>query len=111
MRDVAYLLDAMYGPDQHDNYTLAQLGRTPPEGYTAYLTTKTSLKGMRLGIPWNPYWSTNAVSAIGYGVMLGSRLIVNAQAINTPGQRVLYESRLQELKDAGAEIYNLTVSL
>ncbi|KAF7562834.1 hypothetical protein G7046_g1293 [Stylonectria norvegica] len=53
------------------------------------VTNKDSLRGMKLGLPWNSWWSTNA-------------------AVNTPGQRELYESKGKQLKAAGAEIYNIT---
>ncbi|KAF9870983.1 amidase [Colletotrichum karsti] len=89
MKDVAILLDIMAGPDRFDNLTFDALGHYPTNGYFAEITDQKSLKGMKLGVPWNPYWST-----IG--------------AINSPGQRDAYESRLAELKAAGAEIFNLT---
>ncbi|KAJ4296860.1 hypothetical protein N0V90_006908 [Kalmusia sp. IMI 367209] len=89
VKDVALLLDVMAGADQYDNLTFSALGHFPSSGYTAEVTTKDALKGMRLGLPWNPYWSTNP-------------------SVNTPGQRGLYESRVKELEAAGAEIYNIS---
>lgn len=61
MADVAALLDIMAGPDKHDNLTFEATGKLPSEGYMAQVSTKTDLKGMKLGLPWNPYWSTNGV--------------------------------------------------
>ncbi|KAE9566929.1 hypothetical protein CGMCC3_g16923 [Colletotrichum fructicola] len=89
MRDVAVLLDIMAGPDRFDNLTFEALRNYPKDGFAAEVTDQSSLKGMKLGLPWNPYWST-----IG--------------AINSPGQREAYESRVHELRAAGAEIYNIT---
>lgn len=56
VRDAVYVLDAMYGIDPRDNYTLAQEGNTPVEGYTQFLTTKDALKGAVFGLPWNSFW-------------------------------------------------------
>ncbi|KAK7408461.1 hypothetical protein QQX98_009388 [Neonectria punicea] len=89
VKDVALLLDVMSGPDVYDNLTFEALGHYPKDGFASWVKSKDSLKGMKLGLPWNPWWSTNA-------------------AINTPGQRELYEGRVKELKAAGAEIYNIT---
>ncbi|KAK6220689.1 hypothetical protein LQW54_001880 [Pestalotiopsis sp. IQ-011] len=46
---------------------------------------------MKLGLPWDLYWSTNA-------------------HMNSPGIRQVYEERIEQLKEAGAEIYNITAS-
>ncbi|KAK3491100.1 amidase signature enzyme [Neurospora hispaniola] len=56
VRDAVYALDAIYGIDQRDEYTLAQEGKTPEDGYASYLTTKTALKDAVFGIPWNSFW-------------------------------------------------------
>lgn len=56
VRDVTYVLDAIYGPDERDNYTLAQVGHTPSEGYAQYLTNKTTLCNAIFGIPWSSFW-------------------------------------------------------
>ncbi|KAH7312624.1 amidase signature domain-containing protein [Stachybotrys elegans] len=55
-RDAVYVLDAIYGVDPNDNYTLAQEGRTPEGGYAQFLTTKCALKGAVFGLPWNSFW-------------------------------------------------------
>ncbi|CAG9982978.1 unnamed protein product [Clonostachys byssicola] len=89
MTDVAIVLDIIASPDHRDNLTFNALGKIPLEGYAAALGTSHALRGMRLGLPWNPYWST-------------------AGNINAPGLREQYESRLQELKAAGVELYNIT---
>ncbi|KAH8896637.1 amidase signature enzyme [Thozetella sp. PMI_491] len=85
MTDVAIMLDILAGPDQYDNLTWNALGKIPEKGYAAEVVGKVALKGMKIGLPWNPYWSTAGVS-----------------------QRELYEVRLDELRAAGAEIYNIT---
>ncbi|KAL8749916.1 MAG: hypothetical protein Q9199_007401, partial [Rusavskia elegans] len=57
VRDAVYALDAIYGIDRRDNYTSAQHGRTPPEGYVAALSNRTALRGARFGLPWNSFWT------------------------------------------------------
>ncbi|KAI1080965.1 amidase signature domain-containing protein [Whalleya microplaca] len=84
MKDVALLLDIMAGPDQYDKLTWNGLGHYPADGYSAHVTNKESLKGMKLGLPWNPY------------------------AVNAPDQRVKYTKLLQQLEAAGAEVYNIS---
>lgn len=56
VRDATYCLDAMYGPDSRDNYTLAQVDRTPEKGYAQFLADKDALKNATFGIPWNSFW-------------------------------------------------------
>lgn len=56
VRDAVYVLDAIYGIDSRDNYTLAQRGRTPVGGYAQHLTKKTSLANATFGIPWHSFW-------------------------------------------------------
>ncbi|KAK3071418.1 hypothetical protein LTR53_008660 [Teratosphaeriaceae sp. CCFEE 6253] len=57
VRDAVYALDAIYGVDARDNYTAAQLGRTPAGGYTQFLSNATALKGLKFGIPWRSFWT------------------------------------------------------
>ncbi|KPI45946.1 putative amidase [Cyphellophora attinorum] len=59
VRDAVYALDAMYGPDPNDNYTLAQIGKTPEGGYAQFLADKSALKGAVFGIPWLSLWNVN----------------------------------------------------
>ncbi|KAG9249759.1 amidase signature domain-containing protein [Emericellopsis atlantica] len=54
--DATLVLDAIYGVDKRDNYTLAQKGKTPPCGYAPYLTNKTALKDAVFGLPWESFW-------------------------------------------------------
>ena len=61
MKDVGILLDIMHGPDSHDNLTFEGIGRNPPNGYAAAVTSKSSLSSMKLGIPWQAYWASNGV--------------------------------------------------
>lgn len=53
-KDVALLLDIMAGADQYDNLTFNALGHYPIDGYSANVLTKDTLKGMKIGLPWNP---------------------------------------------------------
>ncbi|KAI9840070.1 MAG: hypothetical protein M1819_000263 [Sarea resinae] len=57
VRDAVYALDAIYGVDPRDNYTLAQEGHTPDGGYTQFLTNKDALKGATFGLPWLSFWA------------------------------------------------------
>ncbi|WVQ84114.1 hypothetical protein IAT38_006259 [Cryptococcus sp. DSM 104549] len=90
VHSAALVLDVIYGPDRYDNLTWNQLGRTPTEGYAAHVNYNVS--GLRLGVPWNPFWNT-----------------MQHSVINSPGNRALFEGRLHELKAAGAKIYNVTI--
>lgn len=56
VRDATYALDAIYGVDTRDNYTLGQDGKTPGDGYAQFLTNRTSLKGAVFGLPWKSFW-------------------------------------------------------
>lgn len=56
VRDATYALDAIYGVDARDNYTLAQQGQTPGGGYVQFLTNKSSLDGAVFGLPWKSFW-------------------------------------------------------
>jgi amidase len=56
VRDAVYALDAIWGIDPRDNYTLAQEGNTPDGGYTQFLTNKTALQGAVFGLPWKSFW-------------------------------------------------------
>jgi amidase len=56
VRDAVYALDAIYGVDPRDTYTLVQQSKTPKCGYTQFLTTQAALKGATFGIPWNSFW-------------------------------------------------------
>lgn len=56
VRDAVYVLDSIYGVDPRDNQTSAQIGKTPANGYTQYLTDKEALKNATFGIPWNSFW-------------------------------------------------------
>lgn len=64
IKDVAVMLDIMAGPDRLDNLTFDGLGRYPEDGYAAQVVGKDALLGMKLGLPWNPYWSTIGVSIL-----------------------------------------------
>jgi amidase len=56
LRDAAYAFDAIYGVDQRDNYTLAQAGKTPKDGYMQYLTSSSTLQNATFGLPWDSFW-------------------------------------------------------
>ncbi|KAF2092553.1 glutamyl-tRNA amidotransferase subunit A [Rhizodiscina lignyota] len=57
VRDAVYVLDAIYGPDGRDNYTSAQIGKTPREGYMQFLTDRSALANATFGIPWASFWA------------------------------------------------------
>ena len=56
VRDAVYALDAIYGMDPLDNYTLAQEAKPPQTGYAQYLTNKDALKDATFGLPWQSFW-------------------------------------------------------
>ncbi|KAL8788974.1 MAG: hypothetical protein Q9213_001383 [Squamulea squamosa] len=56
VQDAVYALDAIYGVDTRDNYTSAQIGKTPPEGYAAWLSNRTALQVSKFGLPWQSFW-------------------------------------------------------
>lgn len=57
VRDAVYALDAIYGVDPRDNYTLAQTGKTPSGGYSQFLTNRDSLQNATFGLPWESFWA------------------------------------------------------
>jgi amidase len=85
VKDAVYALDAIYGPDARDNYTSAQIGKTPEGGYSQFLTNKHVLKGARFGLPWASFW-----------------------ALNTPQQNAQLMELLDLISSAGATIINGT---
>jgi amidase len=54
VRDATYCLDAIYGTDPRDNYTLVQ--QAPAEGFAQHLAKKGALKGAVFGLPWLSFW-------------------------------------------------------
>ncbi|KAF9695574.1 hypothetical protein EKO04_006602 [Ascochyta lentis] len=56
VRDAAYAFDAIHGLDPRDNYTSAQEGKVPSEGYMQYLSNKVALRNATFGIPWESFW-------------------------------------------------------
>lgn len=54
--DAALVLDSIRGVDARDNYTLAQRGRTPEDGYARRVAGKGALAGARFGLPWRSFW-------------------------------------------------------
>ena len=61
MKDVALILDIISGYDRYDNLTSE--ARYSENGYTAQVVDKDALRGLKLGLPWYPYWSTIQVIA------------------------------------------------
>ena len=57
VRDAVYALDVIYGVDPLDNYTLAQVGKTPDGGYSQYLTNSDALQNATFGLPWQSFWA------------------------------------------------------
>ncbi|TVY88851.1 putative amidase, partial [Lachnellula willkommii] len=54
VRDATYCLDAIYGPDLRDNYTLVQ--QAPEGGFSQFLSSKGALNGAKFGLPWLSFW-------------------------------------------------------
>jgi amidase len=57
VRDAALALDGIYGVDMRDNFTAAQVGKTPDAGYAQSARGVEGLRGKRLGIPWESLWA------------------------------------------------------
>lgn len=57
VRDAVYALDVIYGVDPLDNYTLAQVGKTPNGSYSQYLTNSDTLQNATFGLPWQSFWA------------------------------------------------------
>ena len=85
MADAVYALDAIYGEDPRDNYTSAQVGKTPKGGYKQFISKKSALKGARFGIPWLSFW-----------------------ALLDPEQQAILLDLVDLIKSAGATIVNGT---
>ncbi|KAL8856773.1 MAG: hypothetical protein Q9178_006610 [Gyalolechia marmorata] len=85
VRDAVYALDAIYGIDLRDHYTLDQGRRTPPEGYAALLSNRTALRGAKFGLPWQSFW-----------------------VLADPEQRSVLVRLLDLIESAGATIVNNT---
>lgn len=92
VHDAAMVLDAIYGPDDKDPWSLAQIGRTPDGGYAQSATDSSALKGAVFGIPYPIWWSTVA-------------------GVRAPGNEAKLLARLDQLKAAGATIINMTEPL
>ncbi|KAJ6577543.1 Glutamyl-tRNA amidotransferase subunit A (Glu-ADT subunit A) [Mycena capillaripes] len=61
VQDAAYALDAIWGFDWRDDATLEQLGKTP-DNYVQFVSDKTALKGIKVGIPWERLWQGTTTS-------------------------------------------------
>ncbi|CAD6587828.1 MAG: hypothetical protein ASARMPREDX12_003019 [Alectoria sarmentosa] len=56
-RDAVYALDVIYGIDVRDNFTLAQVGKTPDAAYSQFLTNSDALQNATFGLPWQSFWA------------------------------------------------------
>ncbi|CAK5269247.1 unnamed protein product [Mycena citricolor] len=63
VEDAALALDAVFGFDWRDEATLEQLGKTP-KSYAHFVSEKSSLKGMKVGIPWKRLCTALKVTSI-----------------------------------------------
>ncbi|KAJ6098807.1 hypothetical protein N7467_000342 [Penicillium canescens] len=91
VRDAVYALDAIYGIDTRDNYTLAQKGLTPKGGYTQFLSKKDALKGAVFGIPWESFWALGDADQI-------SQLLELVELIKSAGATVINGTELPHYK-------------
>ncbi|KAL9005882.1 MAG: hypothetical protein Q9188_001344 [Gyalolechia gomerana] len=85
LRDAVHGLDAIYGVDILDNYTAAQVGKTPEERYGNSLSDRSALRGAKFGLPWLSFW-----------------------ALADPEQQAILLELIELIKDAGAIIVNGT---
>jgi amidase len=89
VRDAAYAFDAIYGVDERDNYTLAQIGQTPLGGYIQFLTDKSALRNATFGLPWDSFWvyadeeqQTQLLSIVSLIERAGGKVINNTELPN-----------------------------
>lgn len=92
VHDAALLLDAMYGVDENDPWSVLQTGKTPPAGHAQFATDSSALSGAVFGIPYHIWWSTVA-------------------GIRAPGNEAKFLERIEQLKQAGVTIINITEPL
>lgn len=102
VKDAAYLLTAIAGPDNYDNYTTANPAGNATIDYTAACNYN-SLRGQKFGVPWNviDYYSSNGNSSATYLNNPSIGPVISA-----------FNASLQLLAAAGAEIVptNLTIA-
>ncbi|GAD93283.1 hypothetical protein PVAR5_1891 [Paecilomyces variotii No. 5] len=89
--DMVYALDAIYGPDPRDNYTLAQEGKTPEGGYSQFISDQSALKGAVFGIPWQSFWSLSDPDQI-------SQLLELVRLIEKAGATIVNGTELPNYK-------------
>ncbi|KAJ6483814.1 amidase signature domain-containing protein [Mycena vitilis] len=86
VQDAVFALDAIWGFDWRDDATLEQLGKTP-DSYVQFVSDKSALKGMKVGIPWERLW---CVLVQRLSVLLrstpgkGPRLVIKSQHFLRP---------------------------
>lgn len=102
VRDAVLALDAIFGIDPRDNYTLAQRGKTPSHGagggYARFLATRAALKHAVFGLPWASFWVhaepamrakllhlVAAIEAAGATVVNGTELPNHATIVSPQG--------------------------
>lgn len=89
VRDATYALDAIYGTDSRDNYTLDQVGNTPSGGYAQFLVNRTSLNGAVFGLPWKSFWV--------YADAEQQEILVSVlQLIESAGATIVNETEIQD---------------
>lgn len=99
VRDVAYALNAIYGVDPRDNYTLAQEGKTPVGGYVQFLTNRPALNGATFGIPWNSFWV--------YADSEQQNILLSLiSLIEAAGATILNNTELPDYQTIGAPYWN-----
>ncbi|RJE21941.1 amidase family [Aspergillus sclerotialis] len=91
VRDAVYALDAIYGVDPRDNYTLAQESKTPKDGYTQFLSNKDALKGAVFGLPWESFWALGDANEI-------SQLLELVDLIKSAGATIINGTELPHYK-------------
>lgn len=87
VRDATYAIDAIYGVDHRDNFTLEQYGKTPPGGYTQFLHDKTALQGAVFGLPWKSFWNLGDPDQV-------SQLVELLELIQAAGATIINETEI-----------------
>jgi amidase len=104
VRDAVYALDAIYGIDERDNYTLAQEGHTPAGGYAQFVTDRHALQNASFGIPWGSFWGNIKTEELAV-------LTAVIEALKEAGATIVNNTELKNYGTVVPKSWNWSVSL
>lgn len=98
VRDTAYVLDSIHGMDARDEYTAAQQGHVPVDGYIQSNQNNQVLAGAKFGLPWESFWTfvseevrtqllklVNLMESVGATIINGTEIPSYESTINPNG--------------------------